>query len=95
MNDLTPARLRELKREATIRPFDLAEQLGLPEAALVEADLGQGATRLDPALARLIPAIGALGEVMALTRNKSCVIEKIGTYNDFHDGDHAAMTLDP
>ena len=36
MNDLTPARLRELKREATIRPFDLAEQLGLPEAALVE-----------------------------------------------------------
>ena len=35
MNDLTPARLRELKREATIRPFDLAEQPGLPEAALV------------------------------------------------------------
>lgn len=95
MNDLTPARLRELKREATIRPFDLAEQLGLPEAALVEADLGQGATRVDPALARLIPAIGALGEVMALTRNRSCVIEKVGTYNDFHDGDHAAMTLDP
>lgn len=32
---------------------------------------------------------------MALTRNRSCVIEKVGTYNDFHDGEHAAMTVDP
>ncbi|VDS07028.1 Hemin transport protein HemS [Paracoccus haematequi] len=95
MNDLTPARLRALKRDATVRPFDLAAQLGLPEAALVEAELGHGATRIDPAPSRLIPAVRSLGEVMALTRNISCVIEKIGTYNDFHDGDHAAMTLDP
>ncbi|TRW97840.1 hemin-degrading factor [Paracoccus sp. M683] len=94
MNDLTPARLRELKREATVRPYDLAAQLGLSEAALVEADLGLGVVRIDPAPGRLIPAITELGEVMALTRNASCVIEKIGTYNDFHDGEHAAMTLD-
>ncbi|MFV0408527.1 MAG: hemin-degrading factor [Paracoccus sp. (in: a-proteobacteria)] len=94
MNDLTPEKLRELKRDATIRPYDLAAQLDLPEAALVEADLGHGAVRIDPTLGRLIPAITALGEVMALTRNRSCVIEKIGTYNDFHDGEHAAMTLD-
>lgn len=95
MNDLTPDRLRELKREATVRPYDLAVQLGLPEAALVEAELGYGATRIDPTMARLIPAVQKLGEVMALTRNRSCVIEKIGTYNDFHDGSHAAMTVDP
>lgn len=95
MNDLTPARLRELKRETKSRPYDLAQELGLPEAALVEADLGHGVTRIDPALSRLIPAVQKLGEVMALTRNRSCVIEKIGTYNDFHDGDHAAMTVDP
>ena len=94
MNDLTPARLRELKRDAALRPYDLAAQLGLSEAALIEADLGHGATRIDPTPGRLIPAVQALGEVMALTRNRSCVIEKIGTYNDFHDGDHAAMTLD-
>lgn len=94
MNDLTPARLRELKRDATVRPYDLAAQLGLSEAALVEAELGYGATRIDPTLARLIPAVQKLGEVMALTRNRSCVIEKIGTYNEFHDGEHAAMTLD-
>ncbi|RJE82116.1 hemin-degrading factor [Paracoccus onubensis] len=95
MNDLTPARLRELKRETKSRPYDLAQELGLPEAALVEADLGFGVIRIDPALSRLIPAVQRLGEVMALTRNRSCVIEKIGTYNDFHDGDHAAMTVDP
>lgn len=94
MNDLTPARLRELKRDATVRPYDLAAQLGLSEAALVEAELGYGATRIDPTLARLIPAVQKLGEVMALTRNRLCVIEKIGTYNEFHDGEHAAMTLD-
>lgn len=94
MNDVTPARLRALKRDAALRPFDLAARLGLPEAALAEADLGHGAVRVDPAPSRLIPAVQALGEVMALTRNPSCVIEKVGTYDDFHDGDHAAMTLD-
>ena len=95
MNDLTPARLRELKRDATVRPVELADQLGLPEAALIEAELGHGATRIDATLSRLFPAIETLGEVMALTRNRSCVIEKIGRYSEFHDGTHAAMTLDP
>lgn len=94
MNDLSPEKLRELKRDATVRPYDLAQQLGVSEAALVEADLGHGVTRIDALPGRLIPAITLLGDVMALTRNRSCVIEKIGTYNDFHDGDHAAMTLD-
>lgn len=94
MNDLTPARLRELKRDATLRPYDLAAQLGVPEAALIEAELGHGTVRIDPTPGRLIPAVQSLGEVMALTRNRSCVSEKFGTYNNFHDGDHAAMTLD-
>lgn len=93
MNDLTPAHLRDLSRNATLRPRDLAVQLGVPEAALIEAHLSHGAIRVDPVPGRLIPAVAALGEVMALTRNASCVIEKIGTYTDFHDGDHAAMTL--
>lgn len=94
MNDLSPARLRELRRESTLRPHDLAASLGIPEAALVAAELGHGVTRIDPAPGRLIPLVEALGEVMALTRNRSCVIEKIGTYREFHDGAHAAMTLD-
>ena len=31
---------------------------------------------------------------MALTRNPSCVIEKVGTYREYQSGNHAAMTLD-
>jgi putative hemin transport protein len=34
-----------------------------------------------------------LGEVMALTRNESCVHEKIGQYGNYHPGAQAAMIL--
>jgi len=95
MSDRSPADLRRLLAEDSGRPYDLAERLALPEAALVAAEVGHGAVRIDPQLGRLFPAILSLGEVMALTRNRSCVIEKVGTYNNFHDGDHAAMTVDP
>lgn len=95
MTQYSAAELRQLKAEDTGRPFDLAGKLGVPEAALVAAEVGHGTIRIEAAPGRLIPAVQALGEVMALTRNRSCVIEKIGTYNNFHDGDHAAMTLDP
>lgn len=86
--------LRRIQDEDTGRPFDLAQRLGVPEAALVAAQTGQGGLRIFAAPGRLIPAVHALGEVMALTRNRSCVIEKLGVYRDFHDGEHAAMTMD-
>lgn len=95
MTDHSAAELRQLQADPGVRTFDLAERLGLAEAALVAAGVGHGAWRIDAAPGRLIPAVQTLGEVMALTRNRSCVIEKIGTYNDFRDGDHAAMTTDP
>ena len=91
----SPADLRRFLAENSTRPYDLAERLGIPEAALVAARVGHGAIRIDPQPGRLIPLVQGLGEVMALTRNRSCVIEKIGTYNEFHDGEHAAMTVDP
>lgn len=101
MNDQTPiptqadpAALRAALAETTMRPHDLAVSLGLPEAALVAARVGHGTRRIDATPDRLIPMIEALGEVMALTRNPSCVIEKVGTYRDYHSGNHAAMTLD-
>lgn len=94
MTTVSTAELRRIISEDTGRPVDLATKLALPEGQLVAAQVGHGALRIDPTLGRLIPAIQSLGEVMALTRNRSCVIEKVGTYNDFHDGDHAAMTLD-
>ncbi len=95
MTQYSAAELRKLKSEDTGRSFDLAARLDVPEGALVAAEVGHGTTRIEAAPGRLIPAVQALGEVMALTRNRSCVIEKVGTYNNFHDGDHASMTLDP
>ncbi|MCV2448790.1 hemin-degrading factor [Paracoccus sp. DMF] len=94
MSPYSPEDLRRLAAEDAGRPFDLAERLGVPEAALVAAETGRGTTRIDATPGRLIPMVQALGEVMALTRNRSCVIEKLGTYNEFHDGEHAAMTVD-
>lgn len=91
----TPAVLRAALAGATLRSRDLAESMGVPEAALLAAQVGHGSIRIEPAPARLIPMVEALGEVMALTRNDSCVIEKIGVYSDFHGGAHAAMTLNP
>lgn len=90
---LTPAHLRTELAEGTLRSRDLADRLGMPEAALAAAQVGHGAVRIAADPDRLIPAVERLGEVMALTRNDSCVIEKIGTYSDFHGGKHAAMTL--
>ena len=73
------------------RARDFAQGLGLPEAALVAAHLGHGDTAIDATPGRLFPLIERLGEVMALTRNASCVHERVGVYEPFTDGIHAAM----
>ncbi|MCA0906967.1 hemin-degrading factor [Ruegeria marisrubri] len=75
------------------RDRDFAESLGLSEGQLVAAFAGQGVTRLTPGLDGLFGQLAGLGEVMALTRNPSCVIEKIGRYDNYHGGQHAAMVL--
>lgn len=76
-----------------MRARDAADALGIAEAQLVAARIGDGVTRIDPHPDRLIPAIGALGTVMALTRVDACVHEKVGQYGNYHPGPHAAMTL--
>lgn len=91
---LTSAALRQARAEKPgLRDRDLAETLGLPEARLQAAFLGQGVTRIAAHPDQLIPAVGRLGDVMALTRNESCVIEKHGDYCDYTGGAHACMTL--
>lgn len=42
---------------------------------------------------RLIPRLTGFGPVMALTRNDSCVIEKVGIYDDYRPGAHAALVV--
>ncbi len=77
------------------RARDFAENLGISEAELVAAHLGAGVTAIDPTPAKLFPLLRDLGDVMGLTRNDSCVHERIGVYEPYHDGPHAAMVLGP
>lgn len=75
------------------RARDAADALGIAEAQLVAAGIGHGTTRIAAHPDGIIPAAERLGEVMALTRVDACVHEKVGTYSDYHPGEHAAMTL--
>ncbi len=75
------------------RDRDLADSLGLAEAQLVAAFVGHGATRLSADIDDIFPRLNGLGEVLALTRNPSCVIEKVGQYDSYHSGAHASMVL--
>lgn len=88
------ARLDALKRQSVLRHHNVAAEMGVPEAALAVAGLGRGARRLDASPGRLIPGVGRLGKVMAVTRNRACVIEKIGSYGQFQDGAEAAAVRD-
>lgn len=91
---MTPDAIRAARAEQpNLRERDLAEQLGISEAALVAADVGFSATRIDPDPATLLGHVKALGEVMVLTRNETAVHEKIGRFEDLHPGKQVSMTL--
>jgi putative hemin transport protein len=76
-----------------MRARDLAAKLGISEGELVAASCGTTATRIDVDFMRIFPPLEQVGEVMALTRNESAVHEKIGVYDKFIGGKHAAMML--
>lgn len=95
-HNVSPHEIRAFRAEnPKLRPRDQADAMGLSEAALVAANCGAGTTRIAAHPDRVMDAAQKLGEVMALTRNPSCVHEKIGTYDNYHPGDHAAMILTP
>lgn len=90
----TPEEIRKAETEnPNTRERDLAESLGISEAQLLAARIGKGATRLVAHPDGIMAAACELGEVMALTRNRSVVHEKIGTYANYHSGVHASMVL--
>mgnify|MGYP001797552015 CR=1 FL=1 len=92
--DLTADQIRERRAAAPqTRERDFAEQLGISEAQLVAAYCGHGTTRINAHPDTVMEAAQQFGEVMALTRNISCVHEKIGRYENYHPGHHAAMIL--
>lgn len=76
-----------------MRDRDLADKLGISEAQLVAAHVGDTVTRITSDMDRIMPALNRFGEVMALTRNESCVIEKVGVYDGFRPGEHAALVV--
>ena len=84
-----------LSENTGLRARDFAKKLGITEADLLAAQVGQGVTRLPASPDILMPAICTFGEVMALTRNESVVHERTGSYDEWHPGTHAAMILGP
>ncbi|GAB4042006.1 MAG: hemin-degrading factor [Rubrivivax sp.] len=77
----------EARRSGAARHRDIAAQLGVSEGELIAAHAGaqppaQGlhARRLRADWPRIVAALETVGEVMALTRNASCVHEKTGVY---------------
>lgn len=85
-------RLRE--QEPNLRARDVADRLGVSEAELVASRCGDGVTRLDGPWPALIEALPALGRVMVLTRNDSCVHEKKGTFANIEIGGVMGVVLD-
>ncbi|TCP60925.1 putative hemin transport protein [Rhodovulum bhavnagarense] len=93
---IAPDEIRVLRQEkSTMRTRDLAGSLGVAEAEVLAAETGHGVTRISADPDALMPLMPGFGEVMALTRNESAVIEKTGTFGDYTPGQHAAMVLSP
>lgn len=91
---LTPDAIHAFQAEnPKLRSRDQADRLGITEAQLIAAHIGRGATAIAAHPDRVMAAAQRLGEVMALTRNESCVHEKVGRYDNYHSGQHAAMVL--
>ncbi|PWK86830.1 hemin-degrading factor [Fulvimonas soli] len=81
------------QREPGLRARDLAERLGVSEGELVASRCGDGVARLDGPWPELVQALPALGRVMALTRNDSCVHEKKGAFGNIEIGGAMGMVL--
>nr|WP_321981707.1 ChuX/HutX family heme-like substrate-binding protein [uncultured Cohaesibacter sp.] len=75
------------------RARDVAAAMGIAEGLLLSARVGKDVTRLKPASKQMLKAFIDLGEVMVLTRNESCVHEKIGHFGRIGGGDAVAIVL--
>ncbi|ABR61170.1 hemin-degrading factor [Sinorhizobium medicae] len=90
----TPAEIRAYRAEnPKLRERDIAAQLGISEAALVAAECGLTAIRIESSANRFLERAEELGEVLALTRNESAVHEKVGLYENVKQGHAATLVL--
>ena len=88
-NQIVRAAFATMRRDGPRRHRDIAKILSISEAELLAAHCGEPdsqesvaleATRLSHQWSEQISRLETLGSVMALTRNASCVHEKIGVY---------------
>lgn len=86
-------------RKEKKRHRDIAETLGITEAELISAHVGNNETdmmycqRLLPQWSEIIESLTPLGDVLALTRNPSCVHEKTGTYKGASHNGQVGLVL--
>lgn len=79
--------------EGILRSRNAADQLGISEGELLAAHVGIHATRLLDKPHDILQAILPLGEVLALTRNQSCVHERKGIYDNASFFSHGKMNM--
>ena len=72
---------------------DIARYIGISEGLMLSGRCGKDVTRLQPASKEMIDDFISLGEVMVLTRNESCVIEKVGEFGKITQGKFAVVVL--
>jgi putative hemin transport protein len=91
----------QARRNGPVRHRDIATSLSVSEGELIGAHAGVPDNETRGLMARrlrgpwpaLVAALEALGEVMALTRNESCVHEKVGTYREASFGGPAGREM--
>lgn len=94
--DALRARSAELQAaEPRLRIRDRALRLGVSEAELVAAGAGVEAVALAGTPQALVGDLGALGRVMALSRNDWCVHERHGRYEDIQAEGMVGIVLGP
>ena len=93
---------RAMRASGQTRHRDIAEHLGISEGHLIAAHIGVPdpvqpyalcAQRLRPQWAEMVKSLEWLGEVLALTRNASCVHEKEGVYRKVSEKGDVGLVL--
>ncbi len=82
VDEINAAHARLKQENPAIRARNAAADLGISEAELVAARVGDGVTRLADDPEAVLRSVLPLGEVMALTRNEHCVHERHGVYEN-------------
>jgi len=86
---------RELKNQGGVRARDAARSLGVSEAELVASECGEATIRLECDFRELVMQLPRLGRVMALTRNESCVHERVGRFQNVSFDGPVGLVLGP